>query len=68
MFYFKWLFIVMVIGLGFFGWLGYVIEGDMWGIMFFFFVGVVLVVLEIVLFFDNVIVNVNKFEEMMLVW
>lgn len=58
----------MVIGLGFFGWFGFVIEGDMCGIMFFFFVGVVLVVLEIVFLFDNVIVNVNKFEEMMLVW
>ena len=66
--YLKWPLIVTVIGLGLSGWLGWVTEGNVSGIVSFLIVGAVLAALEIALSFDNAIVNANKLEEMTPLW
>ena len=66
--YFKWAFIVTVIGLGLGLWLGFASEHTVGGALKVFFIVCVLAVLEISLSFDNAIVNANKLKEMTPVW
>ncbi len=66
--YFKWAFIVTVVGLGLGLWLGFSSEHTIGGAMKVFFIVCVLAVLEISLSFDNAIVNANKLKEMTPVW
>lgn len=66
--YFKWAFIVTVIGLGLGLWLGFASEHTLGGALKVFFIVCVLAVLEISLSFDNAIVNANKLKEMTPVW
>lgn len=68
LYYLKWPLITTVIGLGLSGWLGWVTEGTMSGLISFLIVGAVLAALEIALSFDNAIVNANKLVEMTPVW
>ncbi|MDP3340148.1 DUF475 domain-containing protein [Frigidibacter sp.] len=66
--YFKWAFIVTVVGLGLGLWLGFTSEHTIGGALKVFFIVCVLAVLEISLSFDNAIVNANKLKEMTPVW
>ncbi|HMQ42475.1 MAG TPA: hypothetical protein PKC09_14520, partial [Paracoccus sp. (in: a-proteobacteria)] len=58
--YFKWAFIVTVIGLALGAALGWQMTGSLAGMASVFFICAVLAVLEISLSFDNAIVNANK--------
>jgi len=66
--YFKWAFVVTVVGLGLGLWLGFSSEHTIGGALKVFFIVCVLAVLEISLSFDNAIVNANKLKEMTPVW
>jgi hypothetical protein len=66
--YFKWAFIVTVVGLIGGGFLGWNATGTASGMATAFFVCAILAVLEISLSFDNAIVNANKLKEMSHVW
>ncbi len=66
--YFRWSFIVTVVGLLLGGWLGYRTTGTVAGAATIFFICAVLAVLEISLSFDNAIVNANKLKEMTPQW
>ncbi|OLP60311.1 hypothetical protein BJF93_15240 [Xaviernesmea oryzae] len=66
--YFKWSFIVTVIGLALGVWLGWNTSGTLGGMATVFFICTVLAVLEISLSFDNAIVNANKLKDMTPVW
>lgn len=62
--YFKWAFIVTVVGLVLGAWLGWQSTGTIGGMASVFFICTVLAVLEISLSFDNAIVNANKLKDM----
>jgi hypothetical protein len=66
--YFKWSFIVTVVGLVLSAWLGWATVGTIKGLLTFLMVGFVLACLEIALSFDNAIVNANKLADMTPVW
>ena len=66
--YFKWAFIVTVLGLLLGAWLGWQTTGTIGGMATVFFICTVLAVLEISLSFDNAIVNANKLKDMTPVW
>lgn len=66
--YFKWAFVVTVVGLIGGGLLGWNATGTAGGMATAFFVCAILAVLEISLSFDNAIVNANKLKEMSHVW
>ena len=66
--YFKWAFIVTVLGLALGAVLGWQTTGTLGGTATIFFIVAVLAVLEISLSFDNAIVNANKLKEMTPVW
>ena len=66
--YFKWAFIVTVLGLALGVALGWQMTGTVTGTMGIFFICAVLAVLEISLSFDNAIVNANKLKDMTPVW
>ncbi|SIR09268.1 hypothetical protein SAMN05880590_111205 [Rhizobium sp. RU35A] len=66
--YFRWAFIVTVLGLVLGGLLGWQSTGTIGGMLTVFFVCAVLAVLEISLSFDNAIVNANKLKDMTPVW
>ncbi|MBC7735957.1 MAG: DUF475 domain-containing protein [Candidatus Saccharibacteria bacterium] len=66
--YFRWAFIVTVIGLMLGAWLGWQSTGTLTGTLSVFFICAVLAVLEISLSFDNAIVNANKLKDMTPVW
>ncbi|AAK86027.1 membrane protein [Agrobacterium tumefaciens] len=66
--YFKWAFIVTVVGLILGGYLGWEMTGTIGGTATIFFICAVLAVLEISLSFDNAIVNANKLKDMTPVW
>lgn len=68
MHYFKWSFLITVLGLVAAYWLGWQTEGTASGAITFLLIGSVLVVLEISLSFDNAIVNANKLKTMSPVW
>ena len=66
--YFRWAFIVTVVGLVLGAVLGWYNTGTVSGTATVFFICLVLAVLEISLSFDNAIVNANKLKEMTPVW
>lgn len=66
--YFKWAFIVTVIGLALGAALGWQMTGSLAGMASVFFICAVLAVLEISLSFDNAIVNANKLKDMTPKW
>ncbi len=66
--YFKWSFIVTVLGLALGALLGWQTTGTVGGTLTIFFICAVLAVLEISLSFDNAIVNANKLKEMTPKW
>lgn len=66
--YFRWAFIVTVLGLVLGGVLGWQSTGTIGGMLTVFFICAVLAVLEISLSFDNAIVNANKLKDMTPVW
>lgn len=66
--YFKWAFIVTVVGLLLGGYLGWEMTGTVSGTATIFFICAVLAVLEISLSFDNAIVNANKLKDMTPEW
>ncbi|WP_323040307.1 DUF475 domain-containing protein [Gemmobacter sp.] len=66
--YFRWAFIVTVIGLALGLWLGFTTEHTIGGALKVFFIVTVLAVLEISLSFDNAIVNANKLKDMTPKW
>jgi uncharacterized protein len=66
--YFFWPVTFTVIGLAAIFWLGLEIYDTFYGALSFFFIGVVLSVLEISLSFDNAIVNANKLQYMTPKW
>ncbi len=66
--YFKWSFIVTVLGLALGLALGWQTHGTVSGMLTIFFICAVLAVLEISLSFDNAIVNANKLKDMTPVW
>ncbi|MDF3854863.1 DUF475 domain-containing protein [Paracoccus sp. P2] len=66
--YFKWSFIVTVLGLALGAVLGWQTTGTVGGTLTIFFICAVLAVLEISLSFDNAIVNANKLKEMTPKW
>ncbi|WP_420963643.1 DUF475 domain-containing protein [Brucella sp. IR073] len=66
--YFKWAYIVTIVGLILGAWLGWQSTGTLAGIASTFFICAVLAVLEISLSFDNAIVNANKLKDMTPVW
>lgn len=66
--YFKWAFIVTVVGLILGGYLGWEMTGTLSGTATIFFICAVLAVLEISLSFDNAIVNANKLKDMTPEW
>jgi hypothetical protein len=66
--YFRWAFIVTVIGLILGAILGWQTTGTLGGMLTVFFICCVLAVLEISLSFDNAIVNANKLKDMTPVW
>jgi uncharacterized protein len=66
--YFRWAFIVTVVGLILGGVLGWQSTGTIGGMLTIFFICAVLAVLEISLSFDNAIVNANKLKDMTPVW
>lgn len=66
--FFRWPFLVTVLGLMLATWLGWQTTGTGSGALTFFLIGAVLAVLEISLSFDNAIVNANKLKDMSPVW
>ncbi|RCW88248.1 hypothetical protein DFP89_102178 [Paracoccus lutimaris] len=68
MHYFKWAFIVTIIGLAMGAALGWQSTGTVGGMLSVFFICAVLAVLEISLSFDNAIVNANKLKDMTPEW
>ena len=66
--YFKWAFIVTVLGLILGAVLGWQMTGTVGGMLTIFFICCVLAVLEISLSFDNAIVNANKLKDMTPEW
>ena len=66
--YFKWAFIVTVLGLVLGAVLGWQMTGTVGGMLTIFFICCVLAVLEISLSFDNAIVNANKLKDMTPEW
>lgn len=66
--YFRWSFIVTVIGLALGAMLGWQMTGTIGGTLSIFFICAVLAVLEISLSFDNAIVNANKLKDMTPEW
>lgn len=66
--YFKWAFLVTVLGIVLAFWLGWQVTGGIGGAISFGLIGAVLAVLEISLSFDNAIVNANKLQHMQPVW
>lgn len=66
--YFKWSFLITVLGLIGAFWLGWQTEGTATGALTFLLIGAVLMVLEISLSFDNAIVNANKLKTMSPIW
>ncbi|MGF9693917.1 DUF475 domain-containing protein [Rhizobium sp. 0TCS1.26] len=66
--YFRWAFIVTIVGLILGGVLGWQSTGTIGGMLTVFFICAVLAVLEISLSFDNAIVNANKLKDMTPVW
>ena len=62
--YFRWAFIVTILGLALGAVLGWRMTGTLGGMATIFFVCCVLAVLEISLSFDNAIVNANKLKTM----
>ena len=66
--YFKWAFIVTVLGLILGAALGWQMTGTVGGMLTIFFICCVLAVLEISLSFDNAIVNANKLKDMTPEW
>lgn len=66
--YFGWAFGFTALGLVLALWLGFAYEHSLTGALSFFFVALVLAVLEISLSFDNAIVNANKLGQMTPVW
>lgn len=66
--YFRWPFIVTVVGLVLAYYLGWKASGTVAGAMPFLLIGVVLCILEISLSFDNAIVNANTLQKMSPVW
>ncbi|MBT9371585.1 DUF475 domain-containing protein [Rhizobium sp. CSW-27] len=66
--YFRWAFIVTILGLVLGGVLGWQSTGTLGGMLTVFFICTVLAVLEISLSFDNAIVNANKLKDMTQVW
>ncbi|QRM53465.1 DUF475 domain-containing protein [Sinorhizobium sp. BG8] len=66
--YFKWAFIVTIVGLVLGAWVGWQATGTLSGMATVFFICAVLAVLEISLSFDNAIVNANKLKDMTPVW
>lgn len=68
MHYFKWAYIVTVLGLALGAFLGWQTTGTFGGMLSVFFICAVLAVLEISLSFDNAIVNANKLKDMTPKW
>ena len=68
MHYFKWAFIVTILGLALGAALGWQTTGTFGGMLSIFFICAVLAVLEISLSFDNAIVNANKLKDMTPEW
>jgi uncharacterized protein len=66
--YFRWAFLVTLLGLALSTWLGWIYSGTAGGTMSFLLVATVLAILEISLSFDNAIVNANKLQTMQPVW
>lgn len=66
--YFRWAFIVTIVGLALGAWLGWQTTGTISGMASIFFICIVLSVLEISLSFDNAIVNANKLKTMTPIW
>ncbi len=66
--FFRWPFLVTVLGLILASWLGWHTTGTGAGATTFFLICAVLAVLEISLSFDNAIVNANKLKDMSPVW
>lgn len=66
--YFKWAFIVTVIGLALGAGVGWAYTGTIPGTLSIFFICAVLAILEISLSFDNAVVNANKLKTMTPVW
>ena len=66
--YFKWAFIVTILGLALGAFLGWEMTGTVGGMLTVFFICAVLAVLEISLSFDNAIVNANKLKDMTPEW
>ena len=66
--YFRWAFIVTVVGLLLGVWVGWAYTGTIRGTMGIFFICAILAVLEISLSFDNAIVNANKLKTMTPAW
>jgi len=66
--FFKWSFLLTVLGLAGAFWLGWAYSGTIAGALAFLFVGAILAVLEISLSFDNAIVNANKLKDMTPAW
>ena len=68
MHYFKWAYIVTILGLALGAFLGWQSTGTVGGMLSVFFICAVLAVLEISLSFDNAIVNANKLKDMTPEW
>ena len=68
MHYFKWAYIVTILGLALGALLGWQTTGTVGGMLSVFFICCVLAVLEISLSFDNAIVNANKLKDMTPEW
>ncbi|GEO86933.1 MULTISPECIES: DUF475 domain-containing protein [Alphaproteobacteria] len=66
--YFKWAFVVTIVGLALGAGLGWQATGTIGGMATVFFICAVLAVLEISLSFDNAIVNANKLKDMTPLW
>ncbi|WP_417408104.1 DUF475 domain-containing protein [Hoeflea sp.] len=66
--YFRWAFILTLVGLALGAWLGWQSTGTLGGTATIFMICAVLAVLEISLSFDNAIVNANKLKTMTPVW
>ncbi|MFC3059787.1 DUF475 domain-containing protein [Paenirhodobacter populi] len=66
--YFRWAFIITILGLALGAWLGWQTTGTAGGTATIFFICCVLAVLEISLSFDNAIVNANKLKTMTPKW
>ena len=66
--YFRWAFLVTILGLALAFWLGWGYDHRLAGAISFLMIGAVLAILEISLSFDNAIVNANKLAQMTPVW